>query len=321
MSSSFLRQAAVLAVLLCAGLPPAPCAAASGLRVAVIADLNGEYGSAEYGAPVRAAVKAIVSEKPGLVLIAGDMVAGGKASVSDGQVEKMWAGFDAAVAGPLAAAGIPLAPTPGNHDASAYGGNERDRRLYERHWPAAEAQLRFVDAARYPFEYAFSAGGALFIALDQTTLKKLTADRLAWLDGVLKANAGFKAKIVFTHVPLFPFTQGRETEVTGDYELEALLARHGVALVVTGHHHGYYPGRRGAVRYTGAGCLGGGPRKLIGTAKTSAQSFLWLTIGEDGAVAVEGAPYPDFSAGIARESLPPSLGDGGAKYIRDDLAR
>ncbi len=318
-----LRRAKFLTALLLAAWPhcgPGYAATPGPFRVAVMADLNGGYGSCEYGEPVRAAVKTILREKPGLVLLAGDMVAGGKASIPAEQLGRMWAAFRATVGAPLKMADIPLAPAPGNHDASGYPGHERERLLYEKEWLENEPPLHCLDAARYPFEYAFSAGGALFVILDQTTTRGLTPGRLAWLDGIL-ARPEFKAKVVIAHVPLFPFTQGREAEVTADGELETLLVRRGVSVVISGHHHAYYPGRRGALRYAGAGCLGDGPRKLIGDTKISPQSFVWLMIDPGGAVSVEAAPYPDFSSFIRRGELPVSVGAGDRAYARDDAAR
>ncbi|MEI7527585.1 MAG: metallophosphoesterase [Elusimicrobiota bacterium] len=318
-----LRRAKFFTALLLAAWPYCVrgyAASPGPFRVAVMADLNGGYGSCEYGEPVRAAVNAIVRENPGLVLLAGDMVAGGKPSIPAEQLGRMWAAFRGAVGAPLAKAGIPLAPAPGNHDASAYPGHERERLLYEKEWLENQPPLRYLDAARYPFEYAFSAGGALFVVLDQTTTRGLTPERLAWLDRIL-ARPEFKAKVVIAHVPLFPFTRGRETEITADAELEALLARRGVSVVISGHHHAYYPGRRGALRYAGAGCLGDGPRKLIGDTKTSSRSFIWLTLDPGGSVSVEAAPYPDFSSFIGRGELPVSVGTGDRAYERDDAAR
>ncbi len=316
-----------LAAALCLGAPARPgCAASNGaqtppaaFRVAVISDLNGDYGSAAYGEPVRAAVREIVREKPDLVLIAGDMIAGEKNSLTDAQFSGMWRAFGAAVAAPLAEAGIPVAAVPGNHDASAYPGYERDREFYKSEWLARKPALRFLDDSRYPFEYAFSAGGALFIALDQTTMAKLSPERLAWVDKVLTEHAEFAVKIVLAHLPLFPFTQGREKEVTGDTGLSALLARHGVALVITGHDHGYYPARRGPLRYLSLGCLGGGPRKLIGGSKVSAQSFSLLTLTPGEGLGIGAFAYPGFSAPIERATLPASVGEGGFRYVRDDL--
>ena len=316
-----------LAAALCIGAQARPgCAASSGappppalFRVAVISDLNGGYGAAAYGEPVHAAVRELIREKPDLVLIAGDMIAGEKTSLTDAQFSGMWRAFRAAVAEPLAGAGIPVAAVPGNHDASAYPGYERDREFYKSEWLARKPALRFLDDSRYPFEYAFAAGGALFIALDQTTTAKLSPERLAWVDKVLTEHAELAVKIVLAHVPLFPFTQGREKEATGDTGLEALLSRHGVALIITGHDHGYYPARRDALRYLSLGCLGGGPRKLIGGSKVSAQSFSLLRLMPGGAPVIEAFAFPGFSAPIERTSLPDSLGDGALRYVRDDL--
>ena len=55
--------------------------------------------------------------RPDLVLVTGDMVAGQRAGLDYGA---MWAGWHRAVTDPLRAAGIPMAVTPGNHDASGY---------------------------------------------------------------------------------------------------------------------------------------------------------------------------------------------------------
>ncbi|MBL9057575.1 MAG: hypothetical protein JNJ84_15015, partial [Rhodobacteraceae bacterium] len=46
------------------------------LRIAVISDLNGSYGSTDYGQPVSGAVARIIALKPDLVISTGDMVAG-----------------------------------------------------------------------------------------------------------------------------------------------------------------------------------------------------------------------------------------------------
>jgi len=51
-------------------------AAADPLRVAVISDMNGSYGSTEYESTVDGAVRRIVALKPNLVISTGDMVAG-----------------------------------------------------------------------------------------------------------------------------------------------------------------------------------------------------------------------------------------------------
>ena len=101
------------------------------LRVAVISDLNGSYGSTRYSARVAAAIERVIALEPDLVISTGDMVAGQRRPVlTEREVRAMWAAFHAEVTEPLSRAGIPLAVTPGNHDASAYGGFEQERDLF-----------------------------------------------------------------------------------------------------------------------------------------------------------------------------------------------
>ncbi len=100
---------------------------AAALDVIVISDLNGSYGSVKYDARVHKAIKRIIEIDPDLVISTGDMVAGQRIpNLSDKQVREMWKAFHKDVSDPLAAAGIPFAVTPGNHDASAYRGFERE---------------------------------------------------------------------------------------------------------------------------------------------------------------------------------------------------
>ncbi|MBC8068931.1 MAG: metallophosphoesterase, partial [Deltaproteobacteria bacterium] len=127
------------------------------------------------------------------------------------------------------------------------------------------------------------------------------------------------AKIVFGHLPLWPFAQGREDEVIGDSALEELLVLHGVDLFVSGHHHAYYPGRRGDLRLAGTACLGAGPRALIGVDATSATALLTFELDASGEITgLDAWPSPDFAAPIDRASLPPSIEHAGVVVARDD---
>ena len=103
----------------------------AGIRVAVISDLNDSYGSVSYSPAVHSAVDALLALEPDLVLSTGDMVAGQMAGLD---YEGMWAGFHAAVTDELDAADLPLAVTPGNHDASGYAGFEKEREIFVRTW-------------------------------------------------------------------------------------------------------------------------------------------------------------------------------------------
>jgi hypothetical protein len=286
------------------------------IRVVVISDLNDGYGSTTYSSPVHDAVSAIVGLQPDIVLSTGDMVAGQQGGLD---YTGMWAGFHAAVSDQLAAVAIPFAVSPGNHDASAYAGFEGEREIYVAQWQARRPAVEFVDDSAYPLRYSFRVEAAFFVALDSTTVGALDADQMTWLDAQLEQSDA-PIEIVYGHVPLVPFTVGRETEIIGDVALEAMLEKHGVAMFISGHHHAYYPGRRGGVRHVSMACLGSGPRALIGTETTSSRAILVLEIDGDGEVTMlEGLSGAAFDTAIARTDLPESLTYGRWTVTRDDL--
>ena len=83
--------ALLAALLLLAG---AARAEAPPLRVAVISDLNGGYGSTEYESTVDGAVRRIPDLRPDLVISTGDMVAGQRRPhLTRAEVEAMWGRF------------------------------------------------------------------------------------------------------------------------------------------------------------------------------------------------------------------------------------
>jgi hypothetical protein len=277
--------------------------------------MNGSYGSRTYNEAVHAAVQRIVALSPDLVLSTGDMVAGQRAGLD---YAGMWSSFHAAVSDRLAAAHIPFAVSPGNHDASAYPPFAHERAIYVEQWSARRPELAFQDASHYPLRYSFVLGPALFIAIDATTVGPLDAAQMQWLDAQLELGARYPVKIVFGHVPLYPLAEGRRAEFIGDPTLEALLVRHGVSLFVTGHHHAYYPGHRGPLRLVAMACLGAGARPLIGSARESARSLLLFEIDVGGVRALDALSGPAFDVPIERGSLPLEVGLPGMRIQRDD---
>lgn len=227
----------------------------------MISDLNGSYGSTDYDRHVAGAVEALTTRmRPDLVLLTGDMVAGQLKGWGDpanhGRLRRtcraMWDAFDRTVRAPLRAAGLPLAPTPGNHDASAW--RSRERSLYAEAW-ADRPDLEFVDGSGYPFRYSFVQGGAFFVSLDATRQGPL-AD-LDWVrEQLLSPRAQASAvRIAFGHVPLHPTAAKRRDAVLAP-SVEALFAEADLSLYVAGHHHAYYPGAAGGVRQVVMACLG-----------------------------------------------------------------
>lgn len=309
---------ALLATLLLLILPP--MAGAAGLRVAVISDLNGSYGSADYEPAVRAAVARIIELRPDLVLSTGDMIAGQRRPhLAPDQLERMWQAFHTLVSDPLTAAGIPLAVTPGNHDGSAYRGFERERAIYSRQWKARPPGVAFVDQAGYPFNYAFKADDTLFVSLDATT-GQLPARQTAWLRELMEQHgSSFRRRVVFSHLPLWPFAQGREREYIGDPALQRLLAEAEVDLFLSGHHHAFYPGSKDGVAHVSQSCLGAGPRRLLGAADRSPRAFTLIEFAY-APPRVTAFVGPSFDTAIDWDTLPPRLHSASTELQRADLA-
>lgn len=311
-----------LPLLLCLLLASiAPPAAAKTLRVAVISDLNGSYGSTTYEPGIAPAVARLVELHPDLVISTGDMVAGQRLHPPLGRpaVLAMWSAFHAQVTAPITAAGIPLAATPGNHDASAYASFALERQVYGEQWRGRTGGLQFVDRGDFPFHYAFAMGDVLFVSLDVTRVGALDAVQREWVEALLaREGAKYRHRVVFSHLPIYPFAQGRETEVTADHELERLLQRHGVELYLSGHHHAFYPGFHGGIRHVGQACLGAGPRRLIGDSQRSQRAVTWLEFGED-EVAVSALVAPRLERRIDLATLPESIHSRYGTLVRDDL--
>ena len=288
------------------------------LEVVVISDLNGSYGSTTYAPRVDAAIARIIKMQPDLVISTGDMVAGQRRPhLTATQVRAMWRGFHQTVSDPLREAGIPFAVTPGNHDASAYGGFEREREIFAEEWLARRPDLRFLSGDGYPFFYAFEMGGIVFASLDATTLGPLSGDQTAALEAL--ASAG-RPIVTFSHLPQWPFAQSREREIIGDPLLDRVYEQAGVVLHLSGHHHAYYPGWKDGIAYISQACLGGGPRRLIGQSARSEHSFTHVIFDRAGDFTVEAFKAPEFTMPIDLDTLPSEIRSPVAVLKRLDLA-
>ena len=313
----------------CARPHPAP-EPESPLRAVVISDLNGSYGSTDYPVEVGRAVDHIIHTwRPDVVLVAGDMVAGQAPQLPDSTVRAMWQAFDSVVAAPLRAARIPLVATLGNHDASAYAAHARDRRIAAEYWRGSppSRELSFVDGGHYPLRYTVRYGDVFIAVWDATNQESSTdAELLQWLQGALASPAAREARhrIVLGHLPLYAVAEGRnrpgELLARGD-TLRRLLEAWGATLFISGHHHAYYPGRRGELELLHAGALGNGPRQLLGTSTPPRKTVSVLDFFADsvGIATYElgteaGAPQP-----IPVESLPRAICGIGGWVLRRDL--
>ena len=288
------------------------------LRIAVISDLNDGYGSTRYSTEVHAAAEALAERiKPDLVLVTGDMVAGQMPNL---RYSAMWQGFHAAMTEPLRRAGIPVAPAPGNHDASGYPQFAAERAEYARQWNDAShlPAVSFVDRKNYPFRYSFRHRGAFFVALDATRAGPIPTTERQWVEAQL-GGAPEKIKLAYGHLPLHPVAHGRLSEVLGDSQLETSFAKSGLTAYLSGHHHAYYPGSAAGFRQVAMPCLGGGQRVLKGTGRASRKALVVIDVVGDRLARVDALEAPLFDKAIERSTLPERIAHGHHLLVRDDL--
>jgi hypothetical protein len=293
------------------------------LRVVVLSDLNGAYGSTHYDAPVDAAVARTIALQPDLVLCTGDMVAAQRPRpLSRAELDAMWAAFHAHVSEPLARAGLPFAVTPGNHDAALGANFALDRTVYREQWLPRRPRLDFLVGGHWPFAYAFVLGEVFFASLDVTFTGPMPAAERQWLRSLLAGPAATqaRARVLFSHVPMWSTGVGREHERLADPALERVVIDGRVDLYLTGHHHAFYPGVKDGVRHVSQGCLGAAPRPLIGTRERAPRSLTLIDVGRDGGLRLEGLAGADFDEPIDRLRLPARIVTPEATLLRDDLA-
>lgn len=282
---ALLRQAT--AQPLASGQSSSPQAQNNPVRIGLISDLNRSYGSTSYGATVERGVSLLLQQKPDLVICAGDMVAGQKTSLTDRQLAAMWEGFQDSVQRPLQTAGIPLLPAIGNHDASSqrFQGRyiyARERQQASLFWNQHRDALSpgLTEAINFPFQYAWHGPGLFLVVMDASSATVSSAQR-QWLSRALNAPQRHKDDLclVVGHLPLTAFSQGRARagECIHDAgSLAAELRQAQVDLVISGHHHAWYPAEALGLRLLSLGAMGSGPRRLLGSNIASAASLTLL---------------------------------------------
>ena len=259
------------------------------LRLALISDLNGPYGSTIYSPTVATGLDLLSELKPDLVLCAGDMVAGQKISLTDSQLEAMWSSFQSTILNPLLQQGIGMIPTMGNHDASSQKWSSqyvfaRERHQAESFWARQKNRLglEFIDAKQYPFQFSVKQPGLFVIVIDASSA---TVDRgqRQWLEQALtsESRSSDDCCVVMGHLPLTAISHGRDRAgecIEDAVNLTDLMQRHRVDLYLSGHHHAWYPGELRGQRLLSLGAMGNGPRRLLGTQRTSDPSLTLLDL-------------------------------------------
>lgn len=245
------------------------------LRLVILGDINGSFGATEYAPGVHQAVRQIATLwQPDLVLLPGDLVAGQSHRLPQERFAQMWATFERDIAAPLRTAGIPYAPTIGNHDGSSLRLADgafsfaRERQAAADYWRQHLPPLAFYDRDDFPFHYTFSLG-PLFVLVWDGSSATLLPDTLAWAERALASDAAQRAslRLVMGHLPLFGVSEGRDQpgEILAEGErLRRWLEARQVDIYLSGHHHAYYPARLGDVVLLHAGAAVS-PRRLLGS--------------------------------------------------------
>ena len=257
------------------------------LKLGLISDLNGSYGSTNYSRSVQRGVRLLMQQQPDLVLCAGDMVAGQKRSLTNSQLQAMWTGFEHSVRAPLQKAGVPLLPAIGNHDGSSQQHQGRwifgrERQQADLFWGKHRGDLQsgFIESDRFPFQYAWRRPGLFVIVIDASSANVDSSQR-QWLASALTSphRQPDDLCLVMGHLPLTAFSEGRARTgecIANPEGLAVLLQRAGVDLVISGHHHAWYPSESMGLRLLSLGAMGSGPRRIIGSTVIAPPSLTLL---------------------------------------------
>lgn len=289
--------------------------------IVLTSDLNGRYGSAEYSTQVEKAINRITEIRPDLLIITGDMVAGQRTpALTPDQVRNMWTEFNQVLTRPMESNGIPVAITPGNHDASGYPGFEQERALFESQWHDRRPALDFVADEAWPWHYAAWLDDILLISFDGTMPGRLSRESLDFIERMLRENRPNASHvIVVSHLPMWPLASGRERETIDDQDLLTLLHEYNVDVYASGHHHLFYSGLDDhGLLHVSVGALGGGARAFSGESNRQPRSFAVLEFKE-GEIAINAFPAPGFTQALDFGSLPERVIGSPGALVRTNI--
>ncbi len=258
------------------------------LRVAVISDLNASLGSATYEWQVDSIMRRIPRIwRPDLVVCGGDMVAGQGPITNPATIRNMWRGFDRSVLQPLRSGTgsdsmVPFAFTIGNHDGVRTEAYRLERELTKEYWDTTNVNLHFIDKTHFPYYYSFQSGD-IFVASWDASSATITEENLAWLRREMSRPEARAARMRFVmgHLPLYSVAQERDAPgnvLNNKEQLRALLEELDVHTYLSGHHHAYYPGKRGKLELLNAGAAGSGPRPWLSLDKAPVNTITIMDI-------------------------------------------
>ena len=195
--------------------------------------------------------------------------------------------------------------TPGNHDGSGYPEFRLEQEWFGIQWKNRTSGLEFLPGSAWPRRYATRITGVLLISFDGTVPGRLPATELEFLESKLaKYSRPEETTIVLSHLPIWPLSKGRETEILDDPRLLDLLHRYDVDIYVSGHHHVFHVATDEAgMLHLAVGALGGNVRPFSGESDRQRHSFVLLDLdGEE--PKLQALIAPDFTQSIDLDTLP-----------------
>lgn len=255
------------------------------LKILLISDLNDSYGTVGYSQEVKDVISNIGTIQPDIILCGGDMVAGQKTTLNEGQLRAMWTGFQDQVLTPISAKKIPFGFTMGNHDASP--SYVLDREVSSEFWQnnKSKTNLTFVDDTHFPFYFSYIKNNIFFISWDASS-SVIPVEVKEWMQEQFSSAAAKKARgrIVLGHLPLYAIvaSKNKSGEVLdrADETLD-FLKQHDVDMYISGHQHAYYPATKEKVTLLNSGCLGGGPRSLLGHSAAPQKAYAVIEVAKN----------------------------------------
>ncbi|HMI02179.1 MAG TPA: metallophosphoesterase [Pedobacter sp.] len=294
------------------------------LKILIISDLNAGYGDMTYSPDVAAVISRIAVIKPDIILCGGDMVAGQKASLTAEHIAKMWEGFNHTVLKPINNLKIPFGFTLGNHDASP--NFLKDRTAAKQFWDdnIKSTRLTFTDRIHYPFYFSYIKNNVFFMSWDASAAK-IKPEVLEWMKEQLKSKAAKNARlrILLGHLPLYPIVADKnkpgEVNDNADWTLN-FLKENGVDLYISGHQHAYFPAHKNGMRLFNAGCIGNGPRPILGHTESAKKAYSIIEIPVKKPEEFKFDAFtPENNASIAIGNLPDSVTGFNGVIKRIDL--
>ncbi|MFO0880571.1 MAG: metallophosphoesterase [Gemmataceae bacterium] len=254
-----------------------------GFQFAIVSDRTGGHRPKVFSR----AVDQLNLMQPEFVLSVGDLIEG--YSTNKDVVDKQWREFQTYTS----RLKMPFFYVPGNHDIT--------NKMMDGLW-----KDRF---GRSYYEFVYR--NVLMVVLNSedppaTGSARISAEQLAWLDKVLKANSGVRWTLVFLHKPMWVMP---DVDKNGWLEVEKQLAGRNYT-VFAGHVHRYQKFVRQGQNYYMLGTTGGDSR-LRGPEYGEVDHITWVTLGPKGPVLAN-----VLLDGIVREDLAtiPSEEEGVSEY-------